>query len=171
MAATIGPNLFSTGAYEGTMSDDYELNTKQLDQLLKALKTNMKRVRVGILGGKVARSSSYANNATIGAFHEFGTAKMPMRSFLRMPISEHMQAALEKAGAFTKDAAKQVLKEASLGPWLDRVGALAVGVVMDAFDTAGFGKWPKWSKGYSNNTGQILVDTQQLRNSITSEVK
>lgn len=175
------------------MSEDaFKLDTKNLDGILKALKGNMSQARVGILGGKALRSGQkqeagksvnaarkapkskpeVMNNAAIGAMHEFGTGSMPQRSFLRVPISENLQKYLESSGAFTKDAMKEVIKEASLRPWLERAAKVAEKVVSDAFATGGFGKWPKWkTKGYTNNTGDILVDTQQLRNSITSEVK
>jgi phage gpG-like protein len=157
------------------MSDDFDFDTKNLDALIKALKTNMKKVRVGILGGKTMRNNGGGQgptNATIGAAHEFGTDKMPQRSFLRMPISENLQKELESHGAFTEDAAKRVIKEASFVPWLERLMAVGLKIVSDAFDTGGFGKWPAWkTPGYKNNTGQKLVDTQQLRNSITGDIR
>lgn len=156
-------------------NDAFELNTKTLDGVLKALKENMSRVRVGILGGKVTRSSSKANNATIGAVHEFGNATHPQRSFLRVPISEHLGKELESHGAFTEDALKRVVREKSLKPWLERIGDVALKIVSDAFDTGGFGKWPKWKhpeeRAKNSNAGMLLVDTTQLRNSITREVK
>jgi hypothetical protein len=104
--------------------------------------------------------------------HEFGMGNMPQRSFLRIPISQNLARELENSGAFTPEAAKQVIKQASMVPWLESAAAVALKIVSDAFDTGGFGKWPKWkTKGYKNNANMILVDTQQLRNSITSEVK
>lgn len=181
------------------MSDDaYKLDTKNLDDLMKALKSNLNQGRVGILGNKNARGEgpspngkkvkatwggqmikpkegekiSYTTNASIGALHEFGVpGKLPMRSFLRVPISTKLRLELENSGAFKDAALKEVIKSKSMRPWLESVVNLALKIVSDAFDTGGDGKWPKWSKGYSNNTGQILVDTQQLRNSITGEVK
>jgi phage gpG-like protein len=175
------------------LSDDaFTLQTKGLDGILKALKNNMSRVRVGVLGGKTIRNQvkveggksvnaankrpkgkfDVSTNAAVGAIHEFGSEKMPQRSFLRVPISEKLQERLESAGAFTPDEFSKVVKEASLVPWLHRIAIVAEKIVGDAFATGGFGKWPKWkTKGYENNTGMLLVDTQQLRNSITSEVK
>lgn len=161
------------------MSDDLKLDTKNLDGILKALKGNMVRARIGVLGGNSMRNNvsssgkiNVKTNATIGSYHEFGVpGKLPMRSFLRVPISEHLQSELESKGAFTDKEMKRVIGEGSVIPWLERIAVVAYGIVMEAFDTGGFGKWPKWSQGYSNNTGQILVDTQQLRNSITTEVK
>ena len=173
------------------MSDDaYDLNTKNLDAILKAMKNNMSKVRVGILGGKTIRNNFQVDakksinatsgkapkmrfevetNAAVGALHEFGTSKLPMRSFLRMPISENLQKELEKSQAFGEEALKEVVKIGSFLPWLYDLAALAEKIVSDAFDTGGFGKWDKTKT--ENNTGMTLVDTQQLRNSITSDVK
>lgn len=177
------------------MSDDndtFSLNTKNLDGLLKSLKSNMRKARVGILGEKTVRNNALpegktksvnaagarpkkfdaSTNAAIGAIHEFGIpGKMPVRSFLRVPIAEHLNKELENSKAFSDEEMKNVIKEGSTGPWLQRIGILAEKIVMTAFETGGYGKWPKWKKGYENNTGDILVDTQQLKRSITSDVK
>ena len=157
------------------MSDeaDYKLDTKKLDDIIGMLKGNMYKVRVGILGGKAIRTAKVGQtNASIGAMHEFGGATMPMRSFLRVPIAENLEEKIESSGAFDKDALAEVVKQKTMIPWLKKLGVLAEAIVAEAFDTSGFGKWPAWkSKGYKNETGKILQDTGQLRDSISSEVK
>ena len=157
------------------MSDDtVTINVKGLDQLLKALKAGPPIARVGILGDKTVRSGggSFQTNAEIGAAHEFGTSKMPARSFLRVPISQNLQKEMESSGALDKKTLNEVVKQGSVLPWVKKIAILAEGIVADAFDTAGFGKWPGWKNpNYTNNSGQLLVDTKQLRDSITSEVK
>jgi phage gpG-like protein len=157
------------------MSDDtVTINVKGLDQLLKALKAGPPIARVGILGDKTARSGdgSFQTNAEIGAAHEFGTSKMPARSFLRVPISQNLQKEMENSGALDKKTLNEVVKQGSVLPWVKKIAILAEGIVADAFDTGGFGKWPGWKNpNYTNNSGQLLVDTKQLRDSITSEVK
>lgn len=151
------------------------MNTKGLDQLIKALKNDVSRVRVGVLGSKSARmggGATSATNASIGAIHEFGTSHIPMRSFLRMPLSDFLQTYLDKAGAFNKAEIKDVIKQGSVIPWLQKVAIVAERIVSDAFATGGFGKWPGWkTPGYRNNDNRLLVDTRQLRDSISSEVK
>lgn len=150
-----------------------------LDQLLKALKTKPPVCRVGILGEKTNRKAGGSNksdttNATIGAAHEFGAPArgLPQRSFLRVPISDRLQKEMEKAGAISKAEFKDVIKQGSVAPWLKKIAVLAEGIVKGAFDSAGYGKWPAWKDpNYTNNAMQILVDTTQLRDSITSEVK
>lgn len=152
--------------------DTVYLNTKNLDGLIKALKENMSRARVGILGAKTNRKDPGATNAGIGAIHEFGSSKMPMRSFLRVPIADNLQKRLEDTGALDKDVLNDVVKQGTVVPWLKKIAVLAEGIVAEAFASRGFGKWPAWrTPGYKNRDNRILVDTGQLRDSITSEVK
>lgn len=151
--------------------DTFEV--KGLDQLLKALKAEPPKARVGILGSssRTANGGKAPTNAMVGACHEFGTANIPQRSFLRMPITENLNKELEATGALDKDIMKQVVESGTIVPWLTKVAIVAKNIVLDAFDTGGFGKWASWSNpNYQNNTGKILVDTQQLRNSIEHEV-
>lgn len=142
------------------MSD--ELNTSGLDKLIKMLKGNLPSLKIGIFGD--------SRNAEIGSYHEFGTSKMPKRSFLREPMIDGFEKALENSGAFDKDALKDVMAEKSIKPWLEKAAVVAEGVVAEAFANGGNGNWAPWVKGYENNTGQLLIDTQQLRNSITTKV-
>lgn len=156
------------------MSDDdtVYLNTKGLDGLVKAMKENLSRARVGVLGAKTLRKSPGDTNAGIGAIHEFGSSKMPQRSFLRVPISDNLQKRMESSGALDKDVLKDVIKQGTFIPWLKKMAVLAEQIVAEAFETQGFGKWPAWrTPGYKNEHNRILDDTGQLKDSITSEVK
>lgn len=148
-----------------------EIDTKGIDGLIASL-GKVPSIKVGILGDKNAREGASNSNATVGAVHEFGTTTHPMRSFLRMPLTEKLQSYLEKAGAFDKasDTMKTVMKEKSFMSWAKKVAIVAERIVADAFDTGGFGKW-KPSNMEHKQTKQTLVETQQLRNAITSEVK
>lgn len=152
------------------MSDDVTLKLDGLQKLLKALTSNPPIARVGILGDTTSRSGGSLNNATIGSFHEFGTSKVPVRSFLRVPIATKLENELKKSGAFTPEALTQVIKTKSLKPWVEKVAICAVGVVLDGFDTGGFGDW-KPSNMTRKKIKQTLVETQQLRNSITYDIK
>lgn len=162
------------------MSDDntVTLSTQGLDKLLKALKAKPPRARVGILGGKTQRgvwgTHEASTNAEIGAAHEFGSPArgLPQRSFLRVPISDNLQKEMEQSGALDKDTLTEVIKTGSVLSWVKKIAILSEGIVADAFATGGFGKWAPWqTKNYSNNANMLLVDTTQLRESITSEVK
>lgn len=157
------------------MSDDaVEYKDMGLDNLLKALSAQHGKLpvaRVGVLGGNNSRSKGKAtSNAAVGAAHEFGTSKLPMRSFLRVPVTDQLQNFLDKAEFFTPDVTKQVLHEGSIAAWVAKVGIVAETVVKEAFNTGGFGKW-KPSNMSRKKTKQTLVETQQLVRSISSDVK
>lgn len=153
------------------MSEDVTFDTRKLDKLLKAFGAKLPNAKVGVLGESDSRARGEANsNATVGAAHEFGTSKLPQRSFLRVPITEHMQEKIDSSGAFDKQALNQVISEATLLIWMQKIAILAETIVSEGFDTGGFGKWRPSNMALKKNH-QTLVETQQLRNSITSEVK
>lgn len=148
--------------------EDDEINTRGLDNIVKALKKKV-AIRVGILSDTAARDGKL-NNATIGAFHEFGTSRIPQRSFLRIPLLENLDKYLKSM--LPKDFLKSVTQEKSFVTLMKEIGVIGERVVQDAFASGGFGKWPPWqNSSYQNNAGQLLVDTGQLRDSITSDVK
>lgn len=153
-------------------NDTFQLNTRVLDNLVKAFKGKLPVARVGVMGDKNARvnNENGPTNAEIGAKHEFGSGGMPQRSFLRVPICDNFQKYLENSGFFDIDALTNVVAEASLKPWVKKFGAIGVAIVLDGFDSGGFGKW-KPSNMQRKEVKQTLVETQQLRNSITFEVK
>jgi phage gpG-like protein len=146
------------------------VEVKGLEQILKALKARPPVARIGILGNKDYRKDGNTN-AEIGAAHEFGTSKLPQRSFLRFPLSENLNKYLEKTKLLDEDTMTEAIKEGSVKPWLTKVAIVAKTVVLDAFSSNGFGKWAAWKGNYTSRTGQILVNTQQLRDSIEYEVK
>lgn len=148
-----------------------EIKLDGLHALIKALKKSEKTfVKVGILGTHAGRAdNSGKTNAEIGVIHEFGGAHMPQRSFLRVPITEHLNKELEKSGMFTQASLQKVISQKSLIPYLEKIGVSAEGIVSDAFKTGGFGKW-KPSDMSRKKIKQTLVESQQLRNSISSEV-
>lgn len=146
------------------------ISTKELDRIVKMLKGKLPVGRIGILGSSARKSGG--SNAEIGAAHEFGTVNMSPRSFLRVPLKERLFTALKRSGAYNKETLKDVVKTGSLLPWMSKTMIVAEGVVQGAFDTKGYGDWPGWKDpNYMNNSGMVLVDTTQLRDSITSEVK
>lgn len=150
-----------------------KLENQKLLTLIKIIKENKLKVRVGIIGESAMRPDRL-NNATVGAFHEFGTSKMPMRSFLRMPLATKMDEYIQNVkNIFGTKVINAVYEERSMEPLLKRVGIVAERVVEDAFATEGFGSWAPlspWTVEHKKNM-QILTETGQLRKSITSEVK
>jgi phage gpG-like protein len=152
------------------MADDNDLDTRALDRIMNAFKGEMPNLKVGILGDKNSRSDG-KTNAEIGAKHEFGGDGMPIRSFMRMPINDKLEDEIEQSGLFGKNSINEVIKKGDVTPWMMKIGILCEKVIQDAFDSGGFGKWPKWKPGYKSNTGLILVNTQQLKRSIVSKVE
>lgn len=154
------------------MTGAYTIEKKKLDALIKALKVKPPVARVGILSAPPRKSGdkiSAVTTATIGAWHEFGTSELPKRSFLRMPIAEHLDERMLVAGAFNVETLKTVIQEKRLDEWVKKLGILAEAIVQEAFDTGGFGKW-KPSDMSRKKVHQTLVETSQLRRAITSEV-
>lgn len=150
------------------MSKDFEFNDLGLGELEKVIKEiNNLKIKVGILGSKDNREGD-GSNASIGKIHEFGIG-MPTRSFLRMPLIEKMQNAVDESGALSRDALREILKKDGAIAWAKKIGILAEAVISDAFSTGGFGKWEKSNMKYKK-VHMTLVETQQLRNSIVSEV-
>ena len=155
------------------------IDLEGLDKLLKAITTKeLPYAKIGVLGGgSEARKAdekkkSTINNAELAAVHEYGAPDrgIPSRSFLRMPLTDHLPQKLEQGGLFSEDEAKEVLKLGTLTPWMRRVAALAVGTCKEAMTNNGWGKWPAWKPGYTNETGQMLNATGQLKDSIDMEV-
>lgn len=113
------------------------------------------------------------DNASLGAVHEFGSKKrnIPPRSFLRMPLEDDFDAELEKSAA-DKDFCELMVKDPNA--FLNRLGQKALKVVQNAFNNGGSSqtKWtalkPKYAK--TKNVNMILVETSQLRDSVSYEV-
>ncbi len=157
-----------------------KMEIKGLDKLLKMLKDKSKPfIRIGILGANATAThepedggeqKTFATNAEIGAAHEYGTVHLPVRSFLRVPLSTNLNKALSSAGALDKETMEKVLKDGTIMPWLEKTAIVAESVVAEAFDTGGGGMWPESNMDKKKNH-QTLVESQQLRNSITSEIK
>lgn len=145
-----------------------KIDTKKLDNLIKAL-ANPPVARVGILGAKANRSGGNSN-AEIGARHEFGIG-VSKRSWLRVPLYDHFQEFLDKAGFDSKKTIIDAAMNGTLFDVVQKLGLVGENVVRTGFQNGGWGKWVSWKDPkYTNNTGMLLVDTQQLRNSVSSEV-
>lgn len=152
-----------------SLSKTIQFDDKNLKDLIKAFK-KVPVARVGVLGHHASRrGKTEETNASIGARHEYGIG-IERRSFLRVPISDKLQSYLESMGAFDKDSIKKVIKEKSLFSWVQKIGVIGELIVGDAFASGGFGLWKPSNFKYKKNW-QTLVETKQLRDSISSEVK
>lgn len=157
------------------MGDQYD--TSGLEALIKMLKDKRQPVaRIGVLGDKSNRKPEPGEklaptNAEVGAAHEYGAParRLPIRSWLRTPLITQMQTYINQSGAFKKDVLKKIIEGGSLKPWVDKLAVLGEAIVAEGFNTGGFGKW-KPSEMKFKKVKQTLIESQQLRNSVTSEV-
>lgn len=156
--------------------EEVQFNDKVLQDLLKAFSGKLPQAKVGILGDDNARNRG-GSNASIGAKHEFGLmtkisgrdVKLPIRSFLRVPIIENFQKYLEQSGMNEKTI-KEIQQAKSIVPFVKRLGILAERIVFDAFTSDGFGKWKPSNMKFKKNH-MTLIETSQLMNSVNSEVR
>lgn len=170
-----------------------EANIDGLERLSKMLKESY-TVKVGIIGSKaITQHEGNITNAELGAFHEFGTSRMPQRSFLMMPLTEKLSEEIPK---MKKIIWKQFFVKNSVRQFYQDLGVKAIKIIEDAFNTNGFGQWKpltastigafeksKGIKGWQTGTvaqfrkglriaggRQILTDSGKLRRSISFKV-
>ena len=149
------------------------LNVGELRSLARDIKkTRNARVRIGVMGDKTLRpDNNDVTNADIGAVHEFGskTRNIPARSWLRMPIMLYLRPVIEgKRRGFWRSS----LSTKGMISTLKKLGIVAENVIQSAFETGGFGHWQdlKPSTIRAKGSSAILIDTAQLRKSVTSKV-
>lgn len=154
------------------------INLEGLDEIRKGLGENW-YAKVGILGSsKNARAKfnqeriggEELTNVELGVIHEFGSAEhgIPARSFLRMPIETQKDEIMK----FLSSAkVKEMIEQGRIKSVFQWLGLVGEGIVQRAFTTRGYGKW-KPNAPYTiaqKGSSAPLIDTGQLRRSITSE--
>jgi phage gpG-like protein len=178
------------------MSDSYvKIEMKEFDHLVKELGKKY-YVDIGIFGG--THKNEKGNPiplAGLGAVHEFGSKKInvPERSFIRVPLRTHAKE-IEKA---IVPLAKKAIETGDIKSIFEEIGRECEKVIDDAFETSGDGTWPplaestqramvakgiksrKTARGKRNlvernlermSEHKLLIDTGELRRSITSKV-
>ncbi len=144
------------------------------DSLLKALTEGINEelvVRVGILGAKSKRQNQKGlTNADIGLAHEKGvkSRNLPRRSWLEEPLKDHLSEYFEDLG---KKAIENFLHSRYVDAYA-QLGLVAENIIQRGFETGGYGKWRplKLATIRAKGSDAILIDTAQLRRSVTSEV-
>lgn len=157
-------------------------NLKKFVQNIEKLKQY--RVKVGVLGGNYATGESIAS---VALKHEFGSRKphtfkykgemitiksLPTRSFLRVPLRLKIRT-LSKMDEVEHAMLIRGLLTGQVQHPLYMLGLKGEKIVQKAFDTQGFGQWPRnISQRYVELKGSDvpLIDTGHLRKSISSEV-
>lgn len=145
-----------------------EINFSGLEALRKSLPKD-RVVRVGILGDSTFSNDSITN-AELGVIHEFGTItneNIPPRSFLKMPLSR------PELKAFVGGVKiKKLVEAGEFEKALELIGLKAEEIIDGAFRSRGYGTWAANTPETIARKGSSspLIDTGELRRSITSEV-
>ena len=158
-------------------------------------------IKVGIIGDTAYQTHEHSDlsNADLGAIHEFGAIKkdgteIPRRSFLADSIlTNEGKRAIIKEVVSNNEAVAELMKKPTgdeydiayreavkkvVNPEIvaNQIAIAALNRVQEAFTNDGYGKW-KPTTGYSRKRrygdpdNPTLVDTGQLRDSISFEVK
>ena len=158
-------------------------------------------IKVGIIGDTAYQKHEHTDltNADLGAIHEYGATTedgvvITTRSFLRMPLlsSEGRRAIIkeviknnegvaelvkkptgDEADTAYREAVKKIVNPETIA---NQIALAAVSRVQEAFKTDGFGNWKPTTEAsrkqrHGSPDNPTLVDTGQLRDSISFEVK
>jgi len=142
-----------------------------LERIRKNLEQTKLVAKLGIFGDKGKRDDeTVQTNADIGAFLEFGTKKMPRRSFLLDPLTIKGKELTKKTEQIID---RYIDEENGIEKILELVGIYGESIVQEAFETGGFGAWEPIKEATANRKGssQILIDSSQLRRSVISKVE
>lgn len=159
-------------------------DNKELNNIMRLLKEDY-ILRVGIMGSDATaqdHKKSNVTNAELGTFHEFGTSKMPQRSFLFKPLEQEMQFTNPEMKELKNTVFKQFFIKKAPKEFFEDIGTKALNTIEAAFNTNGFGEWTPlttstekhFSKARKRNNKkngyQILTDTGKLRRSISMKI-
>lgn len=169
----------------GTNGLKVMLDISKLEALQKKLNIRY-AARVGVLGAKAegrketiksksgkhikGSKSSSMTNAEIGLIHEKGSLSkhIPRRSFLEMPLTTQLPKFMSKLGK----KLMATISEENLKSSYKELAIIGEGIVLRAFGSSGFGSWAPNAPSTiaSKGSSRPLIDTAQLRQSISSKV-
>jgi len=117
---------------------------KVMQSALKKMVDNHYVVQVGVFGDKAMRKSAEdkgLTNAEIGLIHEMGSVSrnIPRRSFLWDTFANHGQELMETL----KPHVEALFKKGKVELYLKEVGIASTNLVIEAFQTSGWGAWPQ----------------------------
>lgn len=171
----------------------FQLDLKGLQNIQRhMMQADKLVVAVGILPETNGRDDG-ETNASVGAKQEFGAAPgevsfttaaqmaargrgfmswlagWPARSFLRMPLMTRLPGQVQAQGG---QFWKTLVEGGGIPQALEFLGFLGQAVIAEAFQTRGFGRWPANSRRTIlwKKSGEPLIDSRQLEQSITSRV-
>lgn len=148
-------------------------NLKKLEDYKKALdKSKNSYVAVGVIGNKLTKRiyDSGVDVVQVALTHEFGTSKIPKRSFLK----QSFEIKKKDINNILKIQYNRVFEgKSTVNKSLNIVGVKARNISVDSFRTGGFGRWTplKPETIAKKGTSTILVETSTLKQSIQWEVR
>lgn len=145
-------------------------NLDGLNKLIKhSEEMNKLCTKVGILGDNNPTYEGGITTAEIASHHEFGTIKIPKRSWLMMPLEKYLQDNIKEF----HNKIFIALRHGNIKEIFMLVGMAAEAIIQDAFNSGGFGEWKPLAPITIKRKGSsaILIDTAQLRKSVTSKVE
>lgn len=142
---------------------------------LKVIQTALKKmadgnfhIQVGIFGEKAGRStaSQGVTNAEIGFVHEMGSIarNIPRRSFLWDTFMYRGKKLMNSL----KNDCRTLFKTGKVEAYLKRCGIEATNLVVEAFETSGWGRWAPLAYGtvMGKVKGSLVVRKQQAAETI-----
>ena len=134
----------------------------KLNGYLTSLADKLKKGEVAV--GVPASSGSYDGISVVevAAINEFGTARIPERSFLRVPLNQSR----DKLGKALEHAAKSMIDGKSDFTAMSQVGAMGAAICQEAISN-GIAPANKPSTIQKKGSSTPLIDTGNLRQSIT----
>lgn len=139
------------------------------------------RAQVGLFGDTAGRSADpgrITSNPQLGAIHEFGltytvvknktTIQIPERSWLRMPLQQHLGQLIQSRGTDWL----WLLRNRGARRVLAFLGVVAEDVIQEGFNTGGWGAWAPLAESTIERKGsaRILIESAQMRKAVASRV-
>lgn len=134
----------------------------------RALTSNPAHVVVGVQGDADARDGEGIGNVRLASVHEFGAGNVPERSFLRSTVREHREkytAILDKVTRGVADGKIDMLQGLAL------LGEKVASDVKRRIEADKLGVPLADATIARKGSSVPLIDTGQLKNSITYEVR
>ncbi len=141
-----------------------------LGELVKFFEES-KPIKIGVLSSTAAREDGDANNAEIGFLNEFGTSKIPARSWLFATFLSRGRID-EVAASIKRGFEEDIAHGREPKKVMERFGQSLVAKIQEAFDSEGFGEWEPNAPSTQDKKGRNspLIDKGWLMKSVTYEV-
>jgi hypothetical protein len=150
-------------AYTVKLKNNTKAVIKQMQELKKCT------IRVGVIGQNTAREDG-VTNAFLLFLHTWGsiTGNLPAR-----PVLDAVEIKQNEFDVDSQKVIKNFVRQKLTAIMTARqIGMIALYYTLMSFQTKGFGRWPELQPETieAKNSNAILIDTGELRRSITTDV-